>query len=213
MLGGLSMPSSCRRGSIVLELFERYYERVYLFARRSVDPALAEDIAQEVFVRMLSVRDLEGKEISISYLLKVADNLIKRSHRRRRRLESFIEREAQESGGPGRNEAAHTASSIAEPAPLDRAAETLSRGERDALAMIVCRGMSYEEAARSLDVKVSTVNNWKFRGIQKLRQSPALLDERAPERPGDRAAERGDRPRDRADAVARSRSGAGQRAG
>lgn len=164
------------RASIVLDLFERYYERVYIFARRSLDPAQAEDIAQEVFVRMLTVRDLEGKEISISYLLKVADNLIKRSHRRRRRLEAFIEREAAARGDqhtPGRN---------ARQAPIDesgmpRAAEGLSRGERDALDLIVCRGMSYEAAAQCLDVRVSTINNWKFRGIQKLRQSTHAEDD------------------------------------
>jgi len=187
------MSSSCRRGAIVLDLFERYYERVYLFARRSVDPALAEDIAQDVFVRMLSVRGLEGKEISISYLLKVADNLIKRSHRRRRRLESFIERETRQRGSRARSDTSPPEAPREERARMDSAGEVLSPGEHDALSLIVCRGMSYEQAARSLDVKVSTINNWKFRGIQKLRQSAPARSDPAPERPGDRAGEPGAR--------------------
>ena len=37
--------------------------------------------------------------------------------------------------------------------------------------MIVCEGLSYEDAAASLGVRVSTINNWKYRGIQKLKQA------------------------------------------
>ncbi|MEL7471969.1 MAG: RNA polymerase sigma factor [Planctomycetota bacterium] len=168
------------RKAIVMDLFERYYERVYLFARRSVDPAAAEDVAQEVFVRMLSVADLEQKEISVSYLLKVADNLIKRSHRRRRRLEAFIEQEVSRSSSPaGDNAGRQAGGADDEQRALERAIERLSRGEREALHLIVCRGMSYQAAAASLDVRVSTVNNWKFRGIQKLKQHDAERDQPA----------------------------------
>ena len=46
------------RSALVLDLFERYYDRVYLFARRSVDASAAEDIAQEVFARLLKAYTL-----------------------------------------------------------------------------------------------------------------------------------------------------------
>ncbi len=42
--------------------------------------------------------------------------------------------------------------------------------ERDAVRLVVCEGLSYEEASASLGVPVSTVNNWKFRGINKLKK-------------------------------------------
>lgn len=149
------------RGQLVLNLFDQHYERVYWFARRSVDAPTAEDVAQEVFVRLLRIADLESRVVNSSYLLKVADNLIKRRHKQNVRQERFArERSFDECGTNlmGSHEEAPAES-------FDR----LSDGERDALRLIVCEGLSYQAAAKALDVKVSTLNNWKFRGMRKLR--------------------------------------------
>jgi RNA polymerase sigma factor (sigma-70 family) len=48
--------------------------------------------------------------------------------------------------------------------------DALSPREREAVQLVVCNGLSYQEAAESLGVPVSTVNNWKYRGIQKLKE-------------------------------------------
>ena len=66
------------RASIVLDLFENSYHRVYCFCRRSLAPDMAEDVAQDVFARLLQIDRLPEMQISISYLIKIADNLIKR---------------------------------------------------------------------------------------------------------------------------------------
>ncbi|MCC6678878.1 MAG: sigma-70 family RNA polymerase sigma factor [Phycisphaerales bacterium] len=153
------------RGALVLRLFEEFYERVYFFARRSVDQATAEDVAQEVFVRLLDKDDLESRPMSVSYLIKIADNLIKRRHRRLKKLEEFISGELQrfehrECGAPDQGDS-ETAGLLGQ----------LPAEEQDAVGMIVCRDLSYEATALALDVKISTVNNWKYRGIQRLKQS------------------------------------------
>lgn len=166
--GGSVMVASAR-GALVLRLFNEFYERIYWFARRSVDATTAEDVTQEVFVRMLRIPDLEDRVVTSSYLIKVADNLIKRRHKQKQQQERFAVEQP-------------------EPAPLSRLSEEenshdgctevlsqLSGMEHEALRLIVCEGLSYEAAAKALDVKVSTVNNWKFRGIQKLR---VVADER-----------------------------------
>lgn len=152
------------RGALVLRLFEVHYERVYWFARRSVDPTTAEDVAQEVFVRLLRIPDLEDRDVSGSYLLKVADNLLKRRHRQKIQQDRFVN----ELPEP---RPVHTTRLPAglDQTPCCEAMDHLSDMERDALRLIVCEGLSYEAAARAMDVKVSTVNNWKFRGIRKLR--------------------------------------------
>ncbi|MEM0983195.1 MAG: sigma-70 family RNA polymerase sigma factor [Planctomycetota bacterium] len=159
------------RDDLVLHLFERYYERVYCFARRSVDGSTAEDIAQEVFTRLLDHEGLEKKTISVSYLIKIADNLIKRRYRRRRRQEEFISEQRAAAGAetmpvqtPGRDE------NESRDAKATDNLRYLNQTEEDAVRLIVCRGLSYEQAARALGVKVTAVNNWKFRGIQRLRQ-------------------------------------------
>jgi len=181
------------RDEVVLRLFERYYERVYCFARRSVDASAAEDIAQEVFTRLLDHEGIERKTISVSYLIKIADNLIKRRYRRRKRQEEFISEQRAAAGSesvpvpmPGREESERQESD-----PSERL-RFLNETEEDAVRLIVCRGLSYEQAARALGVKVTAVNNWKFRGIQRLRQHVGPehagrrvgLDERVSGRPG-----------------------------
>lgn len=153
------------RGALVLRLFEEYYERVYFFARRSVDQATAEDVAQEVFVRLLDKDDLESRPMSVSYLIKIADNLIKRRHRRLKKLEEFICAELQ------RFDAQAVEASADHDSDTARLLGQLPAEEQDAVGMIVCRDLSYEATALALDVKVSTVNNWKYRGIQRLKQN------------------------------------------
>jgi DNA-directed RNA polymerase specialized sigma24 family protein len=58
---------------------------------------------------------------------------------------------------------------VAELQELDGAFTMLAGDERDAIRMVVVEGRSYAEAARSLGVSVTTINNWKHRGLEKLR--------------------------------------------
>jgi RNA polymerase sigma factor (sigma-70 family) len=156
------------RSRTVLDLFELYYGRVYCFARRSVPADVAEDIAQDVFIRLLEHKNLENMEISVSYLLKVADNLIKRRWQRNQRFGRYQDRVRAEQGFPQPRGAEH-ASTILDDEGVNRALAELPARERAAVEMIVCQDMSYEQAAESLGVRVTTVNNWKYRGIQKLK--------------------------------------------
>jgi len=157
------------RADLVLDLFEQYYTRIFCFARKSLPAESAEDIAQEVFSRLLQLKHLEELDvISVSYLIKIADNLIKRRYNRGQRFNRFLE-------------AAHaeprdrrTTGSTSDTTPgLDRELTNqlneLPPSEREAVRLVVCNGLSYQEAAESLGVPVSTVNNWKYRGLQRLK--------------------------------------------
>jgi len=156
------------RGGLVVRLFEEFYERVYWFARRSVDASSAEDVAQEVFVRLLRIPDLDQRVVSVSYLIKVADNLMKRRHKQRVQHDRFTtEQHACAGACAGEAPDAHVDDE-------DQSFDGLTNSEHAALRLIVCEGLSYENAARALSVNVSTVNNWKFRGIKKLRDTSDL---------------------------------------
>ena len=163
------------RSEIVLDLFEQYYDRVYAFARKSAEPAVAEDAAQEAFIRLLQHPRLEELEISISYLLKIVHNILRRRHTRSVRLREILNEEVTPRQRL-RNESDSMifergdVDSVADLKTLDRAFARLGNDERDALRMIVCEGRSYAEAARSLGVSVTTINNWKHRGLSKLRK-------------------------------------------
>jgi len=156
------------RSELVLSLFERYYDRVQAFARRSVSAGQAEDIAQEVFIRLMEVEELERMSISISYLLKIADNLIKRGYQRSQRFNRFLQSSAHASD-PVDDACVARQGIQLENRDLASALSRLSDNERDAVVFIVCEGMSYETAARTMGVSVTTVNNWKFRALRKLK--------------------------------------------
>jgi RNA polymerase sigma-70 factor (ECF subfamily) len=166
------MPSS-DRASLVLELFEKYYQRVYRFARGSLDTAEAEDIAQDVFMRLLKCQDLEKKSLTSSYLIKIADNLIKRRYRQSRRREEIAKDKHGSGGVPGRAAEAGALRKLEREEDRQRcviAHRTLADRENETLRMIVAEGLTYQAAAASLGVNVTSVNNWKYRGIQRLKQ-------------------------------------------
>ena len=168
------MTISTDRANLVLELFEAYYKRVYCFSRKSLAPSAAEDIAQEVFTRLLQVRSLEEKTITSSYLIKIADNLIKRGYNKDQRKNRYIDSQREEAIRDIRRhkptEARWSNHEITE------ALASLPTHERDAVRLVVCEGLSYEEASASLGVPVSTVNNWKYRGVNKLKEHAELLE-------------------------------------
>jgi len=166
------MPATQQRATLVLDLFDLYYERVYAFLRKSAAPDVAEDLAQEVFLRLMQHPDLEQLEISISYLLKIAHNLLRRRFARASRLRELLEERVQRDGGdpelgPCRNE---RSSDEVGAGILETALGLLGRDEQDAIRLIVCEGKSYQHAAEALGVSVTTINNWKHRGIVKLRK-------------------------------------------
>ena len=168
------MTISTDRANLVLELFEAYYKRVYCFSRKSLAPSAAEDIAQEVFTRLLQVRSLEEKTITSSYLIKIADNLIKRGYNKDQRKNRYIDSQREEAIRDIRRhkptEARWSNHEITE------ALASLPTHERDAVRLVVCEGLSYEEASASLGVPVSTVNNWKYRGVNKLKEHAELIE-------------------------------------
>lgn len=159
------------RGALVLSLFESYYDRVYCFIRRSLPPEQAEDIAQELFIRLLEHRDLENRSISVSYLIKIADNLIKRRYQRNKRFQRWLESQNQRRDIGPVAMAASDAPDALDDQVLEKALDVLSPEEQNAVRLIVCQGMSYEAAACSLGVSVTTINNWKYRGLRKLKES------------------------------------------
>jgi RNA polymerase sigma-70 factor (ECF subfamily) len=187
------MAETHQRAERVLGLFDLYYERVYGFLRKSTTPDVAEDLAQEVFLRLLQHPELDRLTISISYLLKIAHNLLRRRYARASRLRELLEERAHIDAIRAEPEAPmperlappvrHGRGDI-ERDVLDTALGLLGKDEQDAVRLIVCEGKSYQHAAEALGVSVTTINNWKHRGIIKLRRLVGgSMDASIPESP------------------------------
>ncbi|MCH2149055.1 MAG: sigma-70 family RNA polymerase sigma factor, partial [Phycisphaerales bacterium] len=153
------MPLSLPHADIVLDLFEQYYHRVYCFCRRSLTPDGSEDIAQEVFTRLLQIERLPEMSISVSYLIKIADNLIKRRYNRNQRFQRFLEaNDSRMDDASGDSWDGLDTEELSD--DVNNRLDQLSDDERNAVELVVCHGLSYQEAAHSMGVPVSTVNNW-----------------------------------------------------
>lgn len=154
------------RAELVEGLADRYYARVLAFARQLTDQSTAEDVTQEVFARLMSVEALEDRTISVSYLLKAAHNLVRGMHRKEvratRSRDSLVQkmRDAQ-------TRAARLPESSAE-AGVGRLLEGLPTHEREAVRLTVCSDLSLKNASAAMGVRVTTLTNWKYRGLRKL---------------------------------------------
>ncbi|MBL9118365.1 MAG: sigma-70 family RNA polymerase sigma factor [Phycisphaerae bacterium] len=163
------MPVPSTRAQLVLSLFDGFYERVYAFLRKSTTPEVAEDLAQEVFVRLLQHPELERLTISVSYLLKIAHNLLRRRYARANRLRELLSERHASGGCPEASDDADVLIAV-DGDVLQTAMGLLTSDEHSAVRLIVCEGRSYQHAARSLGVTVTTINNWKHRGLSKMRR-------------------------------------------
>ena len=131
---------------------------------------------QEAFLRVLAHPRLEQMEISISYLLRVVHNLLRRRYARLTRLREIIEMDViptatRRDRDRARADTEDEWSVSVDHDLLEKAMSHLSADERSSIRFIVCEGRSYAEAARSLGVSITTINNWKHRGLRKLRQA------------------------------------------
>lgn len=170
----LNIEAQETRSEFILRLFEAYYDRVYAFTRQSTTCDVAEDIAQETFLRLLQHPRLEEITLSASYLIKTAQNLLYRRYSRSVRLRELlatkvtddaIQRQEQRSLQQTNRTALR-----ADTNQIAEALASLSPKESATIRLTVCDGKSYEQAARSLNTNVTTINNWKHRGIAKLQQ-------------------------------------------
>ena len=167
------------------EAFTGFYERsarplwAYL-ARTSGDPALAEDLMQESYVRFLCADkapalESEGEVAARLYLFRIGTNLL-RDHWRRPRVAS-IEEVAEEffaaSGG-----AAEAESRMA----LTPALRQMKPRERQLLWLAHAEGYSHREIAQVMGLAAASVRLLLFRArrkMAKLLQQPDARTRRA----------------------------------
>jgi RNA polymerase sigma-70 factor (ECF subfamily) len=159
------------RYEIVLRLHESCYARIYSFLRRSVPADVADDLAQETFLRLLAHKKIERMSISISYLFRIAQNLLRRRYNRLLRSQQHLHDQLKrQRAGEHRYPVLNSDTFEIDSDQLDRAIGQLSPKEREVVKLIVCQGLSYSAAAKVMGVPVSTVNNWKYRALSRLRE-------------------------------------------
>jgi len=152
------------------ELFEHYAPAILRFADRLLsDRATAEEVTQEVFLKVISrAHQYDGRAGVASWLFAIAANAC-RDRRRRDRRARVVPLEIV----PDLPEKADGAERVL----LDRerrdavrrALEELSEEQREALVLARYHGLPYAEVARVLGISVGAVKTRIFRAVETLK--------------------------------------------
>jgi RNA polymerase sigma-70 factor (ECF subfamily) len=146
------------------ELYERYSPHVHRFALfLCADPALADDITSETFVRAWTSFESIRQETVKAYLFTIARRLCSDSRRRSHRLSVLDGDIADESASPQKK-----AEDQSELDVVLAAMHALGEDERVALLMRALEQMSYEEIAKATGTSVAAAKVRVHRARLKL---------------------------------------------
>jgi RNA polymerase sigma-70 factor, ECF subfamily len=159
------------------ELYRTHASDVHRFALfLSGDPALADDILSETFIRLWHARDRVDLTTVRGYLLTIARNLFLADRRHARRMIELDEGARDTRPDPERRVHAHL-----ELAAVLAALQTLPEIDRAAVLLRAEEGMSYDEVAAALGISPGAarvkVHRARLRLAEALRTGGRVLPE------------------------------------
>ena len=180
------------------ELFERYQRTIIGYIYRIVgDPDLAEDLAQDTFIRAYQAYDrLRPDSNTVAWLYTIATNVARNSLRRRRIvswvplanllpfLSSSSATSAQRQGGFGGGHSTAGLGVTADPAQQNEDAEMVQRAlsnitpeQRTSLLLHIHEGFSIVEIAQITNSTEAAVKTRLFRARQAFREAYLRLQQ------------------------------------
>lgn len=158
------------------ELFERYHRPIYRFlARTTGDRAAAEDLVQDVFVRVLKYRGSFDRDACFeTWLYRIARNA-RTDHFRRQRPEAPVDEALTVlDADPGPAERLQQA---VDREQLARALRAMDEEPRDLLVLARFQGMPYDRIAELLGIEVGAVKVRVHRALRQLRDCYFRLED------------------------------------
>ena len=154
-------------GSAFQEVYHRYSRLVFGYGVRILkDRALAEDVAQEVWIRVVRLAtSYRGDGALKFWLMKVTRNSALTLIRKRGVVAEAVAGEEPSSG------ATETAEQLTRGIELARLSEHISAlpdGQRVALVLWISESLSYDEIASEMNVSVEAVKSLIFRARKTL---------------------------------------------
>jgi RNA polymerase sigma factor (sigma-70 family) len=167
-----SIMEAVKRGELqqATLLFERYHKRIFNFlARMTMDRALAEDLTQNVFLRIIKYRTSyrEGNKFQ-SWIYQVARNVFSDHYQaHKNRFSDFVDVEkiSDHMADHEENEAQDEKEKL-----LHQSMAKLNEEQRELLVLTRFQQMKYEEVAAIMDTTVANIKVKVHRAILKLRE-------------------------------------------
>ncbi|WP_285688289.1 RNA polymerase sigma factor [Actinoplanes sp. NBRC 103695] len=164
--------ASLRDTEAFAALYDRYAEQLYRYAYRRVGSDFAEDIVADTFLAAFRRRrdyDLTRQDAR-PWLFGIVTKEIARRHRAEQARYRALARSAADDATPGfADRVAAEVSAEAVRGPLATALRRLAKGDRDVLLLVAWSGLSYEEVAETLQIKIGTVRSRLHRARQQVR--------------------------------------------
>lgn len=161
-----------KRGDIAQlgRLFERHRAAIFNFLARTMgDRAAAEDLVQDVFVRVLKYRrTYRDDHVFTTWLFRIARNA-RADHYRRTLLSRTVPLLEHDTASPD-EDAAATMERSAEARLFAEAFRLLPDDKRELLALARFQQMPYQQIATLLDIEVGTVKVRVHRAVAALRE-------------------------------------------
>jgi RNA polymerase sigma factor (sigma-70 family) len=151
------------------ELVRRHQSSVRGLLRQltRTDVSLADDLAQETFIRVYkNIRSFRGEARFSTWLYRIAYNCFREDARKRKELVGVDEAQLQAEHDP----------QTVDPGlrhDLMHALNLLPLHERTAVVLCCQNGLSHDEAARVLEIPLGTVKTNVLRGREKLKRTLA----------------------------------------
>lgn len=149
------------------ELVRRHQQVTYNLAYRFMrDTALAEDMAQEAFLKAFRLLNgFRGDSSFSTWLYRVTSSVcLTELNRRKRRAEVELK-------PVHMNESAAAPSDTFDlPEQLRRCVTKLSDRYAEIVTLYYLKGISYDEIAEALDIPMGTLKTWMFRARKQLRK-------------------------------------------
>jgi RNA polymerase sigma factor (sigma-70 family) len=144
-------------------------------ARRVAQPQDADDLAQEVFARLLRVRNADLVRNPLSYLLGIATHVVREFRQRKQHERVLFDSElAQLRADASDDPSQSMADQLELRQRLDLALKKLPAAHQLVLLLVKRDGLSYEEAAAVSGLSVHTIEKYVVEARARLR---ALLAE------------------------------------
>jgi RNA polymerase sigma factor (sigma-70 family) len=157
-------------------LFERYNKRIFNFlARMTMDRALAEDLTQNVFLRIIKYRNSyrEGAKFQ-SWIFQVARNVFSDHYQaHKNKFSDFVDVEQVSDYMP---DSEHAEEQDEKEKLLHRSMAKLSEEQRELLVLTRFQHMKYEDVAAIMDTTVANIKVKVHRAILKLKEYYFELD-------------------------------------
>lgn len=166
---------------LIRRTFEQYRGGLQRYLMRRLEHAQnAQDLAQEVYLRLLRVGSVDLVRQPQAYLYRIASHVVYEFRLREQREQKYItinsevmDELADSVGEPSAEEQWRTMSTERE---LARLFAQLPPVEQAIVLLQKRDGLSYKEVAEKLDLSVHTVKKYLFRALLRLRQSEWKAD-------------------------------------